>query len=134
MIPDKVHLRILTPEREVFSDNVSSVQLPGVGGYFGIYPGHTPYVSALKIGEIKIGTEGKENSFATTGGVVEVLPTGISVLAETCESENDIDVKRAKEARDRAKKRIDEGRKNWDVGRAQVALARAINRLGVSSQ
>ncbi len=134
MIPKKIKLEILTPQRRVYSTAISSVQLPGEQGYFGVFPGHTPYVSALKVGEIKIDVDGHSNYFATSGGVVEVLPGGVSVLAETCESGNDVDVKRAESARDRAKNRIEGGRKEWDVQRAKIALARAINRIGASSK
>lgn len=134
MIAEKLNVRILTPQREVYAAEVSSVRLPGIAGYFGIYPGHTPFVSVMKIGEIKVEIEGQENNFATSGGVVEVLPSGVSVLAETCESSAEIDNKRAEAARDRAKKRIEEGRKDWDVARAQVALTRAINRIHVAAK
>ncbi len=134
MIPDKIKLEILTPQNSVYSDEVTSVQLPGVDGYFGIFPGHTPYLSALKVGEIKVEVDGHSNYFATSGGVAEVLPGGISVLAESCESANDIDLKRAEAAKERARKRIDEGRKEWNVARAQIALTRAINRIGISQK
>ncbi len=134
MIPDKIRIEILTPQRKVYDKEVSSVQLPGIGGYFGVFPGHTPYISALQVGDIKIDDGGQATHFATSGGVVEVLPGGVSVLAETCESANEIDKKRAEEARDRARKRIEEGRSNWDVSRAQISLARAVNRINVVSK
>jgi len=134
MIPEKIRIEILTPQRKVYDKEVSSVQLPGIEGYFGVFPGHTPYISALRVGDIKIDDEGAATHFATSGGVVEVLPGGISVLAETCEAANEIDKKRAEEARDRARKRIEEGRSNWDVSRADISLARAINRINVVSK
>jgi len=134
MIPEKIFLKIVTPEREVYAQEVSSARLPGANGYFGVYPGHTPYIAAMKVGQIKTEIDGVETLLATTGGVVEVFSDAISVLAETCESASLIDRKRAEESRDRAKDRIEKGRKSWDVERAQVALARAVNRLSASAR
>jgi len=133
MIPDKIKLEILTPEKTLFVEEVSSVRLPGAQGYFGVFPGHTPYISVLGVGNIKIEQDGKITTYATSGGVAEVLPSGVSVLAEACESGAEIDVKRADTSKERAQQRIKEGRKDWDVQRAQMALTRALNRLKVSA-
>ena len=130
---DKIKLEIFTPEKKIFSEEVTDVQLPGLKGYFGVYPGHTPFISALKIGAIKVEVDDKISHFATSGGFAEVLANSISVLSETCEHGTEIDLKRAQAAKDRAENRINEGRKEWDVDRAQMALARALNRLKVAS-
>jgi len=132
MIPDKIRLEILTPEKMLFTEDISSVRLPGARGYFGVFPGHTPFISVLGVGTIKVERDGKISTFATTGGVAEVLPSGVSVLAEACESGQDVDTKRAEASKERAQKRIKEGGQDWDVQRAQLALARALNRLKVS--
>ncbi|MFQ5649543.1 MAG: F0F1 ATP synthase subunit epsilon [bacterium] len=134
MIPQKINLEILTPEAKVYAAEVSSVSAPGVQGYFGVYPGHTPFVTALRIGEIKIDVDGKVVRFAASGGVAEVLPHHISLLVETCEHAGEIDVKRAESARDRARGRIEKGRQSWDVARAEIALARAINRIKIATK
>lgn len=134
MIPEKINLEILTPEKKIYSGEVSSVRIPGIEGHFGVYPGHTPFVSSLRVGEIKIEVDGNEEILAASGGFVEVLPTGVSVLADTCEGASDIDLKRAESARERARERLEEGRKGWDTDRAQIALARAINRISVVSR
>jgi F-type H+-transporting ATPase subunit epsilon len=78
--------------------------------------------------------DGAESYFATSGGIAEVLPDSISILSETAESAKEIDVKRAEEARARARARekIDEGRENWDIPRADLALARAMNRIRIA--
>ncbi|MCH8019604.1 F0F1 ATP synthase subunit epsilon [candidate division KSB1 bacterium] len=133
MIPEKLNIEILTPNKKVYSEEASSVRLPGFEGYFGVFPGHTPLLATLKIGEIKVEKDGKTDYFAASGGVVEVLPGSISILVETSELAADIDKKRAAEAKERAGKRVKEGRKQWDVKRAEVALARAINRMRVTS-
>lgn len=133
MIPDKIKIEILTPGKKVLTAEVDNVMLPGLKGYFGVFPGHTPFVAALKTGEIKLGSEKDGDLYAATGGIAEVQPGSISVLVETCENANKVDVKRAEAARDRAKNRLQEGRKSWDLVRAEASLVRAINRLKVAS-
>ncbi len=133
MLPEKLNIEILTPNKKIYSEEASSVRLPGFEGYFGVFPGHTPLLATLKIGEIKVEKDGKTDYFAASGGVVEVLPGSISILVETSELAADIYKKRAAAAKERAEKRVKEGRKQWDVKRAEVALARAINRMRVTS-
>ena len=133
MLPKKLNVEILTPNEKVYSEEASSIRLPGFEGYFGVFPGHTPLLATLKIGEIKVEKDGKTDYFAASGGVVEVLPGSISILVETSELAANIDKKRAAAAKERAEKRVKEGRKQWDVKRAEVALARAINRMRVTS-
>ncbi|MCH8871421.1 F0F1 ATP synthase subunit epsilon [candidate division KSB1 bacterium] len=133
MLPEKLNIEILTPNKKAYSEEASSVRLPGFEGYFGVFPGHTPLLATLKIGEIKVEKDGKTDYFAASGGVVEVLPGSISILVETSELAADIDKKRAAASKERAEKRVKEGRKQWDVKRAEVALARAINRMRVTS-
>ena len=133
MLPKKLNVEILTPNKKVYSEEASSVRLPGSEGYFGILPGHTPLLATLTIGEIKVENDGKTDYFTASGGVVEVLPGSISILVETSELAADIYKKRAAAAKERAEKRVKEGRKQWDVKRAEVALARAINRMRITS-
>jgi F-type H+-transporting ATPase subunit epsilon len=112
---------------------------PGEEGYLGVLPRHTPFLTSLRIGAIKVeislpGQEERVLYFATSGGFAEVLPSSVRILAETAEPASEIDVKRAESARDRATKRLHEGHKQWDIERAQVALARALNRLDVAQR
>jgi len=134
MIPEKIKLDIYTPERKVLQGEVSSVRVPGAAGYFGVFPGHTPFIAALQIGEIKVDADGTETRYAASGGIAEVLPGSVSIMAEACELFDKIDVKRAERARDRAQERIASGRKTWDIDRAQAALSRALNRLKIASR
>ncbi len=133
MLPKKLNVEILTPNKKVYSEEASSVRLPGFEGYFGVFPGHTPLLATLKIGEIKVEKNGKTDYFAASGGVVEVLPGSISILVETSELAADIDQKRAAAAKERAEKRLKEGRKAWDVKRTEMALARAFNRMRITA-
>ena len=125
-------LEIVTPFRKVFVGQVTAAVLPGEEGYFGVLPNHTPFLTGLKPGYLKLTTSDQTLHFALSGGFVEVLPNSVKVLAETAEEASEIDVQRAKEALARAERRLREGREKWDLARAQAALGRAINRLKIA--
>lgn len=132
-------LEIVTPFRKVFAEEVSAVIAPGAEGYFGVLPKHTPLLTSLQTGYLKVeqnfpGQEPRERYFAISGGFAEVLPASVKVFAETAEAAAEIDVKRAEEARKRATDRLHEGRKHWDLARARAALGRAQNRLEVADR
>jgi F-type H+-transporting ATPase subunit epsilon len=132
-------LEIVTPVRKVFSERVSAMVAPGEEGYFGVLPGHTPLLTSLQTGYLKVeqnvsGEEGHMLYFAISGGFAEVLPNGVKIFAETAEAASEIDVKRAEAAKERASNRLHEGRKQWDLKRAHAALARAKNRLEVAER
>ena len=123
---------IVTPTRVVFSGKVRHVRAPGSEGYFGVLSGHTPFMTNLQIGEIKINTEAAEDYYATSGGLIEVLPHGITVLAESAEKAGEIEPERAQKAIERAKKRLEEKTPDTDLDRARLALLRGINRIRIS--
>ncbi|MDZ7373911.1 MAG: F0F1 ATP synthase subunit epsilon [candidate division KSB1 bacterium] len=125
-------LEIVTPQGVVFSDQVEAVRAPGIDGYFGVLPGHTPLMTALRVGEIRVRRKGELIRFATSGGFVEVLPRRMIILAETAEEAAKIDVARALAARERALKRLRQRTPDIDLERARAALARAMNRLRVA--
>jgi len=128
----KILLEIVTPVRKVFAEPVDAIIMPGHDGYFGVLPRHTPLLADVRMGDIKAQQGKRVLHFATSGGVAEVLPDRVKILAETAEEASTIDVARAEASRERARKRLTEGRKMWEVTRAQVALARAANRLRVA--
>ncbi len=97
MIPEKIHVEIVTPERRVLSRNVEEVILPGAEGLFGVRPGHAPFLAALGPGVGTVRGEGREEIVAIGGGFAEVLPDRVIVLAETCEKAEEIDPARAEE-------------------------------------
>ncbi len=134
MAEKNIRLEIITPTSKLFSGEVDSFVAPGAEGYFGVLPGHAPYVVALRIGEITYESAAGNGRFATTGGFAEVLPDKVTVLAETAEAAGAIDVARVEQAISRAQKRLAEGRKQWDINRAQGALARAFNRMATAKK
>ena len=135
MAGDSIQLVIVTPERQLLSERVTEVQLPGADGYLGVLPGHAPLITELGIGELTYRTiAGQTDILAVIRGFAEVLPDRVSVLAETAERADDIDVKRAQEALKRAQERIAAGGENIDWDRASASLQRALVRIQVVSK
>ncbi len=135
MLPDTLKLEVVTPEREVASETVTEVQLPGLDGYLGILPGHAPLLTELGIGELTY-RQGKQTlSLTILGGFAEVLPDRVVVLAEISERPEEIDVQRAQNARERAERRLASAEgKDTDWDRVTCALKRALVRLEVAAK
>ncbi len=131
---DTLELEIVTPEKQVVSTRADEVQIPGKNGYMGILPGHAPLISELAVGEISYRAGGVTERLAVAWGFAEVLPHKVTILAETAERAQDIDVKRAQEQRDRAEAHLKSGDPNIDYDRALNALQRAETRLAVASK
>lgn len=116
------------------SDNARHVLLPAENGELGILEGHIPMVCSLDIGQVRVDLADKSIVLATSGGFVEVADDRVVVLAETAEKAEDIDVERARRAKDRARERLETRDADLDEARARAALLRAINRLEVAEQ
>lgn len=133
---DKIHLEIVTPEHKVLAEDVNYVMATGCEGEFGVMPGHTPFMTALKIGALFYEDhEGNPHKVFVNKGFAEVLPHKVTILAESAEPVEKIDMTRAEKARKRAETRIAEAKTNKDVDldRAEWALQRAIMRLNLGS-
>ena len=120
---------VVAPDGQVFRKEVEFVVVPGVAGEIGILPNHAPLVAGLGIGVIRYTDEGVVRKIAISGGFMEVANNKVTVLAKTAEKAEDINVERAKAAKERAEKRLQERRPDTDILRAQIALQRAIARL-----
>lgn len=131
---EKILLEIVTPEKKVFSEPVDIVVAPGEEGEFGVLPNHIPFVTKLKVGELRFRTGSNNRYIAIMGGYVEVLPDRVTVLATAAEEATDIDVIRAKASRERAERRLKEAKDRIEFVRAQAALERAIARLKVAER
>ena len=128
----ELKVEIVTPSKIAFEGNVKSITIPGTKGTFQVLFNHAPLMSSFEIGFIKIEDESETTTnYAASGGTVEVLNNKVIVLAESFESKEEIDLKRAEEAHNRAKKRIkkESSESNIDFDRAEFALKRAINRI-----
>ncbi len=107
---NKIKFEITTPERVVFSDEVHEIILPTLNGEIGILPHHIPLVSVLVPGEIRIKKGSEIIYMAVSGGFIQVRPDKVVVLADTAEREEEIDERRAEEARQKAKKLLEDKR------------------------
>lgn len=131
---DTFQFEIVTPEKLVVRDQAEEMQIPGKNGYLGILPGHAPLITELGVGEISYRSQGYTHRFAVAWGFAEVLPDKVTILAETAERAEEIDVKRAEEAKQRAEQHLKSGDPNTDYPRAELALQRAESRLRVASR
>ncbi len=131
MAENRIQLDIVTPDKVAFSGQVEEVNLSGALGDFGVLPGHTPFLSQLRIGPMHFRQEGRVQWFALNRGIAEVTPQKVTVLVQTAESKEEIDVNRAEAARKRAEERLRERREGIDTARAEAALQRALARLKV---
>jgi F-type H+-transporting ATPase subunit epsilon len=135
---DTFKLEIVTPEKKVVNTAAEEMQIPGKNGYLGILPGHAPLITELAVGEITYressGSGSSEQRLAVAWGFAEVLPDKVTILAESAERPSEIDVARAREAKERAEQRLTSGDANVDVERSLDALHRADTRLEVASK
>jgi F-type H+-transporting ATPase subunit epsilon len=126
-------IEIVTPERLVVRDVAHEAQIPGKDGYLGILPGHAPLVTELGVGEINYRVDGFVHRLAVAWGFAEVLPTKVTILAETAERAEDIDVARAEKARQEAQRQLQSADPNTNYDLVQAALQRAETRLQVAA-
>lgn len=126
---EMLRLEVITPGGVVFRDDVDYVEAPGVFGYIGILPGHAPLLYQIRSGRLQYRRGEEDHFLAVHWGFLEVLDDTVTVLAETAERPQDIDLKRAAGALERARARLEEFGASYDVGRAQQAVARAEARL-----
>jgi len=131
---DTFQLEIVTPEKKVVNTAAEEVQIPGKNGYLGILPGHAPLITELAVGEVTYREGSGEQHLAVAWGFAEVLPDKVTILAETAERPAEIDVERARKAKERAEQRLTSGDINVDVERSLNSLHRAEARLQVASE
>jgi F-type H+-transporting ATPase subunit epsilon len=131
---DTFQLEIVTPEKKVVDTAATEAQIPGKNGYLGVLPGHAPLITELSVGEVTFRDGGQEQRLAVAWGFVEVLPDKVTILAETAERPADIDVERARKAKQRAEQRLTSGDTNVDVERSLDALHKAETRLEVAEK
>ena len=136
MLPDSIELIIVTPERQLLRETVLEITLPGAEGQLGILPGHAPLITELGIGELNYHAKKSVESapIAIISGFAEVLGDRVTVLAETAERPEEIDLARAEEAKKRAEQRLAAAATDPDIdwGRAAIALQRSLIRIQVA--
>jgi F-type H+-transporting ATPase subunit epsilon len=134
-LPTSLTLEIVTPDRALVTEQVDEVEVPGSGGYFGVLPGHAPLLASLQVGELWYRKGQEKHYLAIAFGFVEVLPDKVTVLAQIAERAEDIDLRRAEQAKARAEERL-AGPRNPDIDfeRARVAMMKSLIRLQVASR
>lgn len=130
-LPSVIRLEVVTPDRLVLSEEVDEVSIPGSEGYLGILPGHLPLLTMIGIGVLTYRKGTKKLAFSVCGGFAEVLPERVIIMADTLERPEEIDVQRARQARERAETQLG-SREKVDVDVAMAALLRANARLTVA--
>jgi F-type H+-transporting ATPase subunit epsilon len=126
-----LNIEIVTPRGVKYSGDAQGCTAPGVDGIFQILPDHAALLSLIDIGEIKFSIQNKERYMATSGGFLEVKANHVTIMVETAEWAEDIEVDRARAAEERARKHLEQ-KEGIDYARAQLALARALNRIKVA--
>ncbi len=130
---ETIQLEIVTPERQVVDDAAEEVTIPGKSGYLGVLPGHAPLITELAVGQISYKTAGQIKRLAVAWGFAEVLPEKVTILAETAEKSEEIDVARAEAAKQRAETELSKAGVEGNA-EAQAALDRAKARLEVAGK
>jgi F-type H+-transporting ATPase subunit epsilon len=133
-IPTHLQLQIVSADRMLVNERVDEVEIPGVEGYFGVLPGHTPLLAALQVGELWYRQGQEKHYLAIAYGFAEVQPDRVTILAQIAERADEIDVARAEEAKRRAEERLAKPATDIDFERARIALMKSLFRLQVASR
>ncbi|MFN2340942.1 MAG: F0F1 ATP synthase subunit epsilon [Halanaerobium sp.] len=125
----KIQLDVVTPQELVYSEQIDKLEGPAIDGLIGIWPKHAPLVTPMTIGVVKVVKDGEEVQIAISEGFMEVQPDRINLVVRTAELPEEIDVDRAKSARDRAEEKLEKDHENVDFARAEAAYERSLARL-----
>jgi F-type H+-transporting ATPase subunit epsilon len=129
-----IKVSVVTPDGPVYEADVEMVSAKAKSGELGVLPGHIPMVAPLEIGAVRLKKGNETELIAVSGGFLEVRPDRVTILAQAAERAEDIDVSRAKAAKERAERRLQAKQDDIDFKRAELALKRAINRLNVAQR
>ncbi|PSL45773.1 ATP synthase F1 subcomplex epsilon subunit [Salsuginibacillus halophilus] len=123
---------VVTPDGHVYNGDVNMVSARAQSGELGILPRHIPMVAPLSVGSVRLKDGSNVKLVAVSGGFIEVRSDRVTILAEAAEMPSDIDVARARAAKERAERRVAASQEEVDFKRAQLALKRALTRLEVA--
>ncbi|MCD4820117.1 MAG: ATP synthase F1 subunit epsilon [Candidatus Cloacimonetes bacterium] len=130
----KLHLQILQPVQMKIDAEFDHIIVPGVEGDFGIYAGHTAFITQIRPGVLQLYNEGSIEKYSIHDGFVTVENNQVNIVCEIIEKYSEIDESRANNAKDRAEKRLKKSKGNIDFRRAEAALKRALSRLEAISK
>jgi len=127
-------LRVISPERVFYEDDVPMVELNTTEGEIGVLPEHIPLTTIVAPGVLRIMKGEETREAAVLSGFMEIKKDAVTILAESCEWPEEIDLNRAKEAQIRAERRIKSGNEEVNLVRAEAALKRALTRIGLAEK
>lgn len=130
----RIQLEVVTPTGVVVREAVDEVEAPGVEGYFGVLPGHRPFMSQLRSGELRYRIGDRNRFVAVQWGFAEVLPSKVTVMVETAELAEDIDLQSAEAAKKRAEERMQQFGTAYDLEQARIAYESAQARLDAAKR
>jgi F-type H+-transporting ATPase subunit epsilon len=133
-IPTKIQLQIVSADRSLVNETVDEVEIPGADGYFGVLPGHTPLLALLGAGELWYRQGQEKTYFVMAFGFAEVQPDRVTILAQTAERADEIDLARAEASRKRAEDRLVKPQIDIDAERARIALLKSMVRIQVAAK
>ena len=125
----KVHLEVLQPTTTKIDGDFDHVIIPGIDGDFGVYPDHTPFITQIRQGILRVFNDDTEEKYAIHDGFVTVENSKVNIVCEVIEKASEIDEKRAKAALERAEQRMKSTNENINFRRAEASLKRALARL-----
>jgi len=128
------HLEIIASDRVFYDGDCEHLVITAIDGLIGIMYGHEPLVTSLPTGELKYMADGKWHYAAISEGFIQVMPDSSIILADSCELPEEIDIKRAEEAKERAEEKMRQKQSIMEYYHTQAALNRAMNRLKISQK
>ena len=133
-LPTKIQLQIVSVDRSLVNETVDEVEIPGFDGYFGVLPGHTPLLAVLSVGELWYRQGNEKHYLLIAYGFAEVQPDRVTILAQTAEKADEIDLARAESAKKRAEERLARPAVDMDAERARISLLKSLIRLQVATR
>jgi F-type H+-transporting ATPase subunit epsilon len=130
-LPTKIKLEVVTPDRLLLSEEIDEVTIPGTEGYLGILPGHLPLLTMIGTGVLSYRKGTQKLSLAASGGFAEVLPDRVIIMADTVERPEEIDLERARAAKERAERQLT-SKENVNVQETMTSMMRAQARIEVA--
>lgn len=131
---DKIHLKVITHEKIVFEDDIDELYVQAKDGRLGILKNHIPLICALDLGVTKVVKDNSPQCIATMGGILQFSNNKATILTDIAELDCDIDIARAKQAKERAEARLRAKSENIDIARVQIALYKAIARISAADK
>ena len=129
----KFNFKVITPDGKLLEDECEILNVVSSSGCLGIMANHLPLVAVLEISHLNYKKNGVSTNIAIGGGVLNVKKEGATILAESFETKEDLDLKRAEESKRRAEERLQSKDPNIDMKRAEIALKKALNRLSLGN-